>query len=192
MYFSDAVRGELPASFATSVSMTVRRKEGPEILKLSPDPTGRFWQAQGRPIDDPDTVVRVEYDAVGKKKPYWIDIRMKDAVAGRVETGPNGGLVQDTALGRIELVVSRSGTFRAWLLDAGGKPRGVSGVKARVKVSIPGYPEVALAPIGDRLEGQGPALEVDHATCVIIVESVGSTGTGRFSLHLETGERAHP
>ena len=73
VYFTDAVRRDLPAAIASEVTLTVTRKEGPpETLHLHIDPPGGSWIASGRPVTDPQATVRVAY-TVGKK-PYFIDL----------------------------------------------------------------------------------------------------------------------
>jgi hypothetical protein len=74
VYFSDAVREELPASIASSVSVTVTRAgAAQETIPLQIDESGESWLGHGRPVDDPARAnVRVAYSAQGS--PYWIDI----------------------------------------------------------------------------------------------------------------------
>ncbi len=190
LYFTDAVREPLPASSVSQATVTITRKsEEPERLVLAPDPTHGYWGAQGKPVP-PDAVARIEFTAKGKDKPYWIDLPVS-ATGNKPVTGPNGGAVQATGEGKLELVADRAGTFRVWLLDPAGKPRDVAGATARVKVALAGYPEVPLAAAGDHLEGKGPPIEAAHATAVVIADTAGKSETGRFALHLEAAGHQH-
>jgi hypothetical protein len=77
VYFSDAVRDELPASFASGVTVTVMRAGAPpETVPLQIDESGESWIGRGKAVDDPaHTTVRVAYTAQGA--PYWIDVPFK-------------------------------------------------------------------------------------------------------------------
>ena len=74
VYFSDALREELPASIASSVSVTVTRAgAAPQTVMLEIDESGESWVGRGRPVDDPArTTARIAYTAEGR--PYWIDV----------------------------------------------------------------------------------------------------------------------
>ena len=73
IWFSDAVRSDLPASVATSVTMEVARPGSPaEILKLSIDDAGEAWVAQGRPIESEGVMVTVRYALQGV--PHTIEV----------------------------------------------------------------------------------------------------------------------
>lgn len=73
VYFSDAVRTELPAAIASAVTVTVTRPgRAPESIPLTIDDSGESWIARGRPVDDATATARVAYTAYGK--PYWIDV----------------------------------------------------------------------------------------------------------------------
>jgi hypothetical protein len=74
VYFSDALREELPASIASHVSVTVTRAgAAPETVILQIDENGESWVGRGRPVDDPaQTTARVSYTA--DAGPYWIDV----------------------------------------------------------------------------------------------------------------------
>ena len=73
VYFSDAVRAELPASYASEVKMVVMRKNAPpETLMLQVDDTAESWVASGAPITDHEAEIRVAYVAGGT--PYFIDL----------------------------------------------------------------------------------------------------------------------
>jgi hypothetical protein len=73
VYFSDAVRTELPAAIVSDVTVTVMRKTGPaETIALHIDDSGESWVGRGRPVDDPAATARVAYAEHGK--PYFIDV----------------------------------------------------------------------------------------------------------------------
>jgi hypothetical protein len=74
LFFSDAVRDDLPAAFASAVSFTVKRKgEADERVPLQIDASGESWIGSGRPIANPaTTTVRVAF-SVGEE-PYWVDV----------------------------------------------------------------------------------------------------------------------
>jgi len=51
LYFTDAVREDLPASIASQVSLEVRRPEAPaEAIRLQIDEAGESWAGTGRPV----------------------------------------------------------------------------------------------------------------------------------------------
>jgi hypothetical protein len=57
VWFSDAVREDLPASVASNVKMIVTRSfASPEFLTLTIDDSGESWIAGGRPIDGGEMV----------------------------------------------------------------------------------------------------------------------------------------
>lgn len=73
VYFTDAVREDLPASVASSVTLTVERPKGlPEALTGAIDEAGESWLLTGQPVAETDTSVRVAF--VAKGTPYWIDV----------------------------------------------------------------------------------------------------------------------
>jgi hypothetical protein len=73
VYFSDAVRTELPAAVASEVSITVMRSGGkPETVRLEIDDSGEAWVGRGKPVDDPAAMARVSFTTRGM--PYFIDI----------------------------------------------------------------------------------------------------------------------
>ena len=73
VYFSDAVRNELPAATASGVTVTVtRRGQPPETVALQIDESGESWVGRGRRVEDPAATARVAYTAYGK--PYFIDV----------------------------------------------------------------------------------------------------------------------
>ena len=74
LYFTDAVREDLPASIASSVTLTIIRKnERGETIPLQIDEPGESWVGSGRPVLEPDTTaVAVVFTIAGE--PYSIDI----------------------------------------------------------------------------------------------------------------------
>jgi hypothetical protein len=74
VYFSDAIREELPASIASRVDVTVTRPGVvPETVTLHIDESGESWTGRGRPVDDPArTTARIAYAV--QATPYWIDV----------------------------------------------------------------------------------------------------------------------
>lgn len=73
LFFTDASREDLPASVASSVTLTVAREKGqPETLTGQIDEAGESWLANGQPLADTNASVRVAF--VTKGTPYWIDI----------------------------------------------------------------------------------------------------------------------
>lgn len=76
LYFSDAMRSELPAAVVEEVRITIRRTTadgGEELEPLSPriDEFGEAWIATGRPIEGDDTVGIVYFRFEGA--PYEIE-----------------------------------------------------------------------------------------------------------------------
>jgi hypothetical protein len=78
LYFSDAIRDDLPAAFASAASLVLKRPGEPEeIVPLQIDGTGESWIGSGRPVADPrGTTVRVSFTV--ENEPYWVDVRFKD------------------------------------------------------------------------------------------------------------------
>lgn len=73
IWFSNAVREELPASFASKVMMVVTRKSGtPELIALAIDDSGESWVATGQPVSGDDVMVKVSYELRGA--PFEIEI----------------------------------------------------------------------------------------------------------------------
>jgi hypothetical protein len=73
VYFSDAMRSELPAATASGVTVTISQKgQSPEPVAMHIDESGESWIGQGRPVDDPAATLRVAYTSQGK--PYFIDV----------------------------------------------------------------------------------------------------------------------
>jgi hypothetical protein len=73
IWFSDAVREDLPASIASKVTMIVSRPAAsPEFLTLAIDQSGESWIASGRPVAGNDVMVTVTFVARGE--PFEIEI----------------------------------------------------------------------------------------------------------------------
>ena len=73
VWFSDAVREDLPASVASKVEMTVLRPSAlAETLTLSIDESGESWIASGKPISGDDVMVKLTFVARGE--PLEIEI----------------------------------------------------------------------------------------------------------------------
>jgi hypothetical protein len=73
VWFSDAVREDLPASTATNVVMVVTRPMGAaETLALTIDDSGESWVAAGAPLDESGTMVTLRYAVRGE--PFEIEI----------------------------------------------------------------------------------------------------------------------
>jgi hypothetical protein len=73
IWFSDAVRAELPASVATGVTMTLSRAGKPEeVLTLEIDDAGESWIAHGAPVPETDAYVKITYTMTGE--PHEVEI----------------------------------------------------------------------------------------------------------------------
>ena len=73
LWFSDAVRVDLPASQAARVTMVILRKGLPdETLTLQIDDSGESWVAAGQPVAAGDVTVKVSYELRGE--PFEIEI----------------------------------------------------------------------------------------------------------------------
>ena len=78
VYFTDAVREELPASVATDVVVTIHRpSRSDERIVMQIDEAGESWIGNGQPVTAPATT-RLAFSI--RNEPYWIDIPF---VAGR-------------------------------------------------------------------------------------------------------------
>jgi hypothetical protein len=72
IWFSDAVRNDLPASLATGVTITITRTGEPdEVLALTIDDSGESWVAAGRPVTG-DAYVKVAYSLQGE--PHEVEV----------------------------------------------------------------------------------------------------------------------
>ena len=73
VWFSDAVREDLPASVASKVTMTVSRPGAPaEALTLNIADSGESWVANGQPVSGTDVMVKLMFTARGE--PHEIEI----------------------------------------------------------------------------------------------------------------------
>jgi len=73
VYFSDAMRNELPAATASAVTITLTRpSQPPEAIALHIDDSGESWVGHGRPVEDTNATARIAYTSHGK--PYFIDV----------------------------------------------------------------------------------------------------------------------
>ena len=73
VYFSDAMRNELPAATASDVTVIVtQQSRRPDTIVLRIHDSGESWRGRGRPVDDPAATARIAYTAYGK--PYFIDV----------------------------------------------------------------------------------------------------------------------
>ena len=73
LWFSDAVREDLPASQAAQVTMVIVRPGAPsEALTLAIDDSGESWVAAGQPLAPGDVMVKVSY--VLRGQPFEIEI----------------------------------------------------------------------------------------------------------------------
>ena len=73
LWFTDAVREDLPASIAAAVAMVVMRPGAPpEALALTIDDNGESWEAHGQPVAGDNVTVKLVYSAGGQ--PLEIEI----------------------------------------------------------------------------------------------------------------------
>ena len=74
VYFTDAVREELPASVASEVALTIKRRSAPdESVGMQIDEAGESWVGRSRPVADPaTTTARLAFSI--RHEPYWIDL----------------------------------------------------------------------------------------------------------------------
>jgi len=74
VYFTDAVREDLPASVAADVVLTVHRPGAPdERIAMQIDDAGESWVGAGHPVDAPAAAtVRLAFAI--RHEPYWIDL----------------------------------------------------------------------------------------------------------------------
>jgi hypothetical protein len=79
VWFTDAVRRELPASVASGVTMEVARPGAAvETLALAIDDAGEAWVANGRPLAGEGVMVKVRYALQGE--PYEIEVPVVSGV----------------------------------------------------------------------------------------------------------------
>jgi hypothetical protein len=83
IWFSDAVRSELPASVATGVTMEVARPKAPvEVVMLRIDDAGEAWIADARPVEGEGVMVKIRYALQGD--PHEIEVPFIDPEEPRV------------------------------------------------------------------------------------------------------------
>lgn len=77
VYFTDAVREDLPASIASEVTLTIKSPgKSDELVRMHIDEAGESWVGTAQPIPDPAaTTVRVAFTI--HQEPYWIDVPYK-------------------------------------------------------------------------------------------------------------------
>lgn len=106
---------------------------------------------------------------------------------GAAEKGKHGGIVQDVAGVKAELVVT-PGTIAVYLSNHGAAPVSPEGVMASVLLTqgTSRVGTIALKPAGDRLEGKG---EVPAGADIVLSLRTkdGKTGQARYEL----GGHAH-
>jgi hypothetical protein len=73
VWFSDAIRTELPASIAANVRLVISRPGAPtESLALEIDESGESWVARGQPIAGDSVMAKLTYDIRGV--PHEVEI----------------------------------------------------------------------------------------------------------------------
>jgi hypothetical protein len=82
VYFTDAVREDLPASIASAVTLTIKRmREKDEPIPMAIDDNGESWVGRGREVRDPlETRATVTFTIA--REPYSIDIPFAVPAAG--------------------------------------------------------------------------------------------------------------
>jgi len=85
VYFTDAVREDLPASIASTVLLTIKRRgEQDEPIAMSIDDAGESWIGSGRAVWDPlKTNATVAFTIA--REPYSIDMPFV------IPSAPGGG-----------------------------------------------------------------------------------------------------
>lgn len=80
VWFSDAMRNDLPASIAAGVTMEVARPDAPvEIVQLAIDDAGEAWVAKARPLKGEGIMVKLRYALQGE--PLEIELPFVSAVS---------------------------------------------------------------------------------------------------------------
>ena len=74
VYFSDAIREDLPASVASDVALAIKRPaQSDEIVAMRIDDAGESWVGRGRSVTHPaGTIARLAFSI--RREPYWIDL----------------------------------------------------------------------------------------------------------------------
>jgi hypothetical protein len=74
VYFTDATRADLPASFASEVDIGLAALDGErQNVPFQIDPDGKMWIGRLKMTNDRQAIVRVTYVGRGEQ-PYWIDV----------------------------------------------------------------------------------------------------------------------
>lgn len=73
VFFTDATRMPLPASFASMVTIGLADPAGARSISLRPDDSDRAWVGTLGAVTNPSAIVRITYAADGES-PYWIDV----------------------------------------------------------------------------------------------------------------------
>lgn len=192
LYLSDATRKPLPPSTVSDVTFTMKRP-GAEPEKLVLAPMGDHWMADGKPVDDPKTMVRLDFVYAGK--PQFIDVPAVTLAPKAADAQPHavshGGTVVKTASGALELVATKDGKFQVFLLDADAKLRPMVGASGSLKLDTKGYQDVALTVVGDHLEGSGAPIGKGHANASVTITADGKTETAAVKLHFEAAGGHH-
>lgn len=82
IWFSDAVRNDLPASIASNVTMEIARPSEPvEAVKLTIDDAGESWIATSKPIEGDGVMVKVRYALQGE--PHEVEVPFIAGGTGR-------------------------------------------------------------------------------------------------------------
>ena len=78
VWFSDAMRNDLPASIAAGVTMEVARPDAAvETVRLAIDEAGEAWIAMARPLVGAGILIKVRYTLQGA--PYEIELPFVEA-----------------------------------------------------------------------------------------------------------------
>jgi hypothetical protein len=73
VWFTDAVRSDLPASVASGMRMEITRQGEPaEVLQLAIDDNGESWIANGKPVTGNDAYVKITYTLQGE--PHEVEL----------------------------------------------------------------------------------------------------------------------
>jgi hypothetical protein len=73
IWFSDAVRSDLPASIAQNLTLEIARPSAPvEVLKPTIDESGESWVATSRPIEGDGVMVKIRYALQGE--PHEVEV----------------------------------------------------------------------------------------------------------------------
>ena len=73
VWFSDAVRNDLPASIAQNLTLEIARPAAPvEVVKPAIDEAGESWVATSRPIEGDGVMVKIRYALQGE--PHEVEV----------------------------------------------------------------------------------------------------------------------